>query len=267
VGAWRFPHYRSHRPWHPLAEYVVGMRRLPMKALQRQQTQARAKALWEGNTPYFLFPLQLDADTQIRFHAPAGGMRAAIGSVMQSFAACAPSDAKLVITEHPLDYSPLDLAQVVAMQTAALTLAGRVVFLRGGSPAALVNAARGLVTVNSTIGITALESSIPVITLGKAICNLAGLTCQLGLDAFWKQTMPPDAALFDAFRRVVAARTQINGGFHSDEGIGLAVAGALQRLQSQGAEPGQQRLPHPESPHAVALPPLDSVLVARATQA
>lgn len=243
LGGWRFPHYRSHRAWHPFVEYAVGARRFPLKLWRREKTLRRACALWEGKNPYFLFPLQLDADSQIRFHAPAGGMLAAIDAVMRSFAAHAPSEALLVITEHPLDYGPVDLPRVVAQRAASLGLGARVICLRGGSPAALVQGARGLVTVNSTIGISALAAQVPVITLGKAIYNLPGLTAQQGIDAFWQQPTAPDATLFDAFRRVVAARTQINGGFHSDEGIALAVAGAIEKLE-------QRALPV----HAVATP-------------
>lgn len=235
LGAWRFPHYRSHRALHPFVEYAVGARRFPLKAWTREQTVRRACALWEGSAPYFLFPLQLDADSQIRFHAPAGGMLAAIDTMMRSFAAHAPAEALLVITEHPLDYGPVDLPQAVAQGAAALGLGARVVCLRGGSPAALVQAARGLVTVNSTIGISALAVQVPVIALGKAIYNLAGLTAQQGIDAFWQQPTAPDAAVFDAFRRVVAARTQIYGGFHSNEGIALAVAGAIEKLEQRTA--------------------------------
>ena len=235
LGRWRFPHYQTHRPWHPMREYVVGARRLPAKLLARKQTNQRATALWQGAAPYFLFPLQLDADSQIRFHAPAGGMSTAIATVLQSFAHHAPVGALLVITEHPLDYGPVNLASVIARLVAELGLASRVVFLRDGSPAPLVQAARGLVTVNSTIGITALASGVPVITLGAAIYNLPGLTSQLGIDRFWQRPQPPEPALFEAFRCVVAARTQINGGFYSAQGIAVAVAGAVSRLEHAAA--------------------------------
>ena len=127
--------------------------------------------------------------------------------------------------------------------------------LTRGSPAALVNAARGLVTVNSTIGITALAANIPVIALGTAIYGLPGLTHQAHLDVFWRAPQPPDAALFAAFHRVVAARTQINGGFYSAQGIALAVEGALQRLLHTAALPAKPEpiryLPQPTSATAL----------------
>lgn len=242
MGAWRFPHYRSHRPWHPFVEYAVGARRLPLKVFTRKKTQGQIERIAGGTRPYFLFPLQLDADSQIRFHAPEGGMTAAIQNAIQSFARHAASDALLVLTEHPLDYGPVDLGQVIAQIAAALGVSGRVVFLRGGSPPALIYKARGMVTVNSTIGITAMAASIPVMTLGTAIYDIPGLTCQDGIDAFWQNPQPPQPRIFDAFRRVLAARTQINGGFFSREGITQAVAGAVLRLEQRASARAASRL-------------------------
>jgi len=251
MGSWRFPHYRSHRPWHPFVEYAVGARRLPLKVFAQRKTEGQIERIVNGACPYFLFPLQLDADSQIRFHAPEGGMTAAIQNAIHSFARHADNHALLVLTEHPLDYSPVDLGQAIAKIAAAMGISRRVVFLRGGSPPALILKARGMVTVNSTIGITALTANIPVITLGTAIYDMAGLTCQDGLDAFWQQPQAPQPRLFDAFRRVLAARTQINGGFYSAEGIAKAVAGAALRLEQLAAK--RQTLPlHAEHPQHVA---------------
>jgi capsular polysaccharide export protein len=163
-------------------------------------------------------------------------MAGAIDTVIRSFAAHSGPEATLVITEHPLDYGPVELGRTVARVAAGCGVSGRVLFLRGGSPPHLIGAARGLVTVNSTLGITALAGGIPLVALGRAIYNFQGLASQQGIDAFWQQPQAPDAALFDAFRKVVTHRTQINGGFFSDTGIALAVAGAMSRLEQCAAE-------------------------------
>lgn len=227
----RFPHYRSHRPWHPFREYLIGAWRLPLKLATRRRTTTIVRQLSSEATPYFLFPLQLAADSQIRFHAPAGGLPGIVAGVVESFARHAPRDCRLVITEHPLDYGPLDLPRLVRDLAVEHAVTERLVFLRGGSPAELIAAARGLITVNSTIGITAMAEGVPVLALGTAIYNLPGLACQHGLDGYWSAPSAPDPILFQAFRRVVAARTQINGGFFSREGIARAVEGSLRRLR------------------------------------
>jgi capsular polysaccharide export protein len=237
LGRWRFAAAGTHRPWSPFTEYAVGARRFPLKRLTRRRTIETANAIASAGQPYFLFPLQLDADTQIRFHADVGGMAGAITRVMDSFAAQADATTRLVITEHPLDYGPVDMSRVVHAQAQRLGVGERVVFLRGGSPECLLRQARGVIVVNSTMGIAALAAGVPVLTLGRALYDLPGLTAQQGLDNFWAAPTPPDAGLFDAFRRVLTARTQINGGFHSREGITLAVQGAVARLEQAEWQP------------------------------
>ena len=250
LGAARYPHYRTHRPWNPLSEYAVGARRLPLKLATAAGTRAAVQALigGAGAAPYYLFPLQLAADSQIRYHAPPGGLPAQIRRVIASFAAQAPAHLRLVITEHPLDYGPLDIAARVAALAQEHAVADRLRFLRGGSPPGLIAAARGLITVNSTIGITALDLGVPVLALGRAIYNLPGLCDQQGLDGYWQSPTAPERVLFEAFRKVVAARTQVNGGFFSGEGIARAVEGSLRRLEASARTPSRPAADVPPPP-------------------
>src|SRR5207244_275834 len=72
---------------------------------------------------------------------------------------------------------------------------------------------------------------VPVVALGQAVYSLPGLTFQGPLDEFWLHGAPADPVLFDAFRRVVVARTQINGGFYGGRAIDMAVQGAARRVE------------------------------------
>ena len=94
---------------------------------------------------------------------------------------------------------------------------------------------RGMITVNSTMGLVAMDCGVPVVALGQAVYALPGLTFQGDLDDFWLNAAPADPVLFDAFRRVVVARTQINGGFYGASAIAMAVQGAAQRLEQPAA--------------------------------
>jgi capsular polysaccharide export protein len=137
-----------------------------------------------------------------------------------------------VVTEHPLDLGVVNLESITRSLATKAGVGERVLYLRGGSSNELVRGSRGLITVNSTMGILGLTFGVPVIALGHAIYDMPGLTFQGGLDDFWAQRKAPDASAFDAFRRVVAARTQLNGGFYSKMGLALAVDGAVSRLQA-----------------------------------
>jgi capsular polysaccharide export protein len=248
-----YPGYRTHKPWHPLQEYRAGARRFFGKPAARQRATRLIELLLADTRPYYLFPLQLETDAQIRFHSGFGSMAPPIEAVIESFAAQAPEQARLVVTEHPLDTGVFDLGQVTREQAERRGVADRVVFLQGGSPEALLRGSRGIVTVNSTIGLLALSYGLPVKTLGHAIYDLPGLACQRPLDQFWLAGSAPDAVLFDCFRRVVAARAQINGGLYSALGLRLAAEAAAQRLSA--APP--QTLPAPNRPHPAAATPSD----------
>src|ERR1700753_2157524 len=89
-----------------------------------------------------------------------------------------------------------------------------------------------MVTINSTSGTLALAAGVPVITLGQAVYDMPGLTFQGTLDAFWTEASPPDASLFAAFKRVLAHRCLVRGGFFSTEGVRLLTEGAVARLET-----------------------------------
>lgn len=232
IGAWRFPAYRSYRPWSSWVEYAGGARRFVRKPSAKRRLARLLDEFAAAGRPYYLFPLQIDADSQIRDHSRFGGVAPAIEFVIESFARYAPGEAALVITEHPLETSPHDWRRVVADVSGRFGVADRVHFFEGGSPERTIAESRGVVTVNSTLGYLALALGRPLIALGAAIYGIPELTFQGALNAFWRAGTPPDPVVFDAFRRVVAARTQVNGSFYGAEGVRLAVAGAAARLEA-----------------------------------
>jgi capsular polysaccharide export protein len=235
VGAlWlRFPHYRTHRPRNRMVEYASWSRKVALRPWTSLRTRAQAALLTE-QTRFFLLPLQLDGDSQIRQHSRFGGMRPAIAQIIESFAAAAPADTVLVVKEHPLDDGLVCWRKLVMRLAAAAGLGDRVVYLESGDLDWLVGHATGLVTVNSTTGTLALEKDIPVATLGLAIYDIAGLTHQGPLDTFWTAPSPPDRLLYQAFCRVLISRCLLPGSFFSQQGIKMLVDEAVCRLEADG---------------------------------
>ncbi len=229
---WRFPHWSNHRPWHPLAEGVGWLRRLSRRKQAARRSAVLLAALEAPDTDYMMLPLQLDADAQVRLHSGFDGVSDAIRVVIASFAAHAPPSLRLVIKEHPLDNGLRDWAALVAAEAARHGVASRVDYLEIGDIALLVRKAKGLITINSTTGTLALAWNVPVITLGRAVYDLAGITFQGRLDEFWAEPGTPDQALFAAFRRVLIERCLISGGFFSEEALETLVAGAVARLKA-----------------------------------
>lgn len=239
AGIWRFPHYATHRPYYQLIEYAGWLRRLALKRRAERRAAAAIEGLPDGPAPLFLFPLQLDCDYQVRVHSPFRAMHLAIEHVLASFAHHAPAAARLIVKLHPLDSGLVDWAALIGYLAVELGIADRLAILDGGDLGKLLLRQPAVVTVNSTVGTLALACGLPVIALGKAVYDIAGLTFQGELDDFWSMPTPPDAALFDAFRRVLAARCLIPGSLFNEAGLSLAVDAAVDRLEATYARPAR----------------------------
>jgi len=226
-----FPRYRTHAPVAAPVEYAGYVRRYARLRLRQPQDEARVAELARQAAAFFLLPLQLNSDAQIRDHSRFDGMAGVVEFVMESFARHAPPDARLVVKNHPLDMGLVDYPQLVGALSARFGLAGRIDYLETGSIETLLRHALGMVTVNSTTGTLALGLGCPTIALSDPIYNLPGLCFQGGLDDFWTARPPPDAELFRRFRNTVVHTTQVNGGFYCRPGIALAVANCLRMLE------------------------------------
>ncbi|WP_186807665.1 capsule biosynthesis protein [Swaminathania salitolerans] len=226
-----FPHWKDHRPWHPLREGVGWLKRLSRRRRAERRTQALLRQIDSFSGPMMLFPLQLDADAQVRLHSAFDGIASAIETVIGSFARHAPRNMLLVIKEHPLDNGVKDWRRLIRETAKRHRVEGRVCYMEAGDIALIIHRAKGVVTINSTTGTLALAFGIPVITLGHAVYDIPGLTNQGRLDQFWSAPGEPDRATFEAFRRVLIETCLIPGGFFSEQGLGLLVERAIERLE------------------------------------
>ncbi len=233
LSRWRYPGWQNHRPWHPVVEGMGWARKLNRRKQRRDEASALIDRLLTSHERYFLFPLQLDSDAQIRLHSPFAGIADALSVVLTSFARHAPQDVRLVVKEHPLDNGVRDWELYARDIAQRLGVAERVDYLAWGDIEAISQHSQGMVTINSTSGTLALAQGVPVVVLGTAIYDMPDLTNQAGLDQFWTNPVPPDAATFAAFRRVLIDRCLIPGGFFSDEALDKVVRHAVARFEGR----------------------------------
>ena len=228
-----YPGYRTHSPLCAHAEYSAYLKRTATLVQVKRRNLADIQSLIYGRKPFWLVPLQLSSDAQIRHHSPFRSMSHMLEVTLDSFARMCRPDAILVIKNHPLDTGQDDYAHIIDEICERIRLKReRILYLETGPLPALLNHARGVVTVNSTVGGSALVHGRPLKTLGNAIYDMPGLTYQGGLDTFWRYTKQPDQRLFRWFRNTVIHGTQINGGLYSKESIELTVKNTLPEMLS-----------------------------------
>lgn len=229
-----FPGYRTHAPYSAPIEYLGYIRRLTMlRLVDEERSRKLVNRLIGSSAPFFLLPLQLSSDAQIRDHSRFDDMTGVIEFVMESFAQHATDNARLVIKNHPLDMGLDNFPRIIATLEHRFGLNGRIDYLESGDLITLLQHARGVVTVNSTVGSLSIGQGCPTITLSDPIYNLPGLTFQGQLEEFWQDGIKPDAQLFRRFRNAVIHTTQVNGGFYSVPGIALAVENCRRILAAE----------------------------------
>lgn len=246
LGRLAYPFHNTHRAEAPLTEaFGWAWKYLKAKATKRsadeQLNLLRDKA-------YFLLPLQLSGDYQIRNHSPFPDMPAAAAFVMESFAAHAPADAHLLVKAHPLDSSFFGWNGFIRRRARKLGIGDRVHYVDGGDLDHLAASADGMVCVNSTSATLALAAGTPVCTLGDAIYNVRGLTYDGHLDDFWSDPEPPLPGLYGAFRRVIVDRCLVRGGLASESAVTTLVQSMTDKLC--GKEPTVQIVASQESTFA-----------------
>ncbi|MEQ1953383.1 capsular biosynthesis protein [Mesorhizobium sp. CN2-181] len=240
VFAWFFyPHYRWHAIFHPLAEYYGWIGRLlngKRRAVEAEETIA---SVVDGPDPYFVMPLQLETDYQIRSYSVFRSQRTAIKLVISSFADHAQPNARLLIKVHPLDNGLIKWSDEIKAHAQRHSVADRVHFVDGGNLNRMVSQSAGVVTINSTAAMIGLQRGIPVKTLGLAIYDIPGMTDDQPLDRFWREAKAPNAELVGAFVRLVAATVHVRGNFYSDTGVDAGAAAIAKRLHEKSVnEPG-----------------------------
>lgn len=136
--------------------------------------------------------------------------------MIRDFAAHAPADVELAIKHHPLDRGFSDHGKLIRRLVHELGLAGRCHYLHDQHLPTLLRRAIGVVTINSTVGLSAVGEGVPVKVCGEAVYDIEGLVYRGPLARFWAEAPAyrPDIALWLAFRNVLIATTQFNGSFY-----------------------------------------------------
>jgi len=227
-----FPHYRGFKVENPVLAYLGTGWRLMFSGTRNQQVENTLAELKRNGAAYFLFPLQMENDYQIRAYSHYPDMDTPIAEVIRSFAAHADPRAHLLVKVHPWDPGLKNWGKIVNRLASGQGVSSRVHYLDGGNLNAMIRKSRGMVTINSTSGLQALRKACPVITLGQAVYDVPGLSFQGELNEFWKQATPPNLALRDAYINAMAATLQVRGVFYRQPGLNAAVVEAVQRLDT-----------------------------------
>ncbi|MGV6816501.1 MAG: capsule biosynthesis protein [Thiotrichales bacterium] len=211
----KFPYYEHHRPLNVFSEgskwIVSGWRKLKYAVIEKYRFQEFFR---QQQMPYFLVPLQVHTDMQVIAHSPYKDITDFIHYVLTSFAQHAGGEQAIVFKHHPLDRGYRDYTSYLARLEKELHLEGRVIYVHDCHLPTLLKHCRGVVTINSTVGLSALHHGKPVKVMGNAIYNIPGLAARSELDDFWTVPEKVDKEMYKGFRAWLLRNNQVGGSFY-----------------------------------------------------
>ncbi|MEM9282213.1 MAG: hypothetical protein AAGA96_10320 [Verrucomicrobiota bacterium] len=163
---------------------------------------------WSGK--FFLAPLQLGHDAQIQRHSPFKAMNEVMDLVANSFLENAEATDRLIFKIHPLDRGYRTFKE--KFQEISERLGKERVFLVDRVDLSLlIENSKGVVTVNSTVGLIALRHQAKVKVLGEAFYDLPCLTFQGELNQFWQAPHHPKKEDVQQFINMLEYTMQARG--------------------------------------------------------
>jgi len=206
----RYPHYRHHRDFSAIKEAFYGIRGLFRKGLYAVTERNYLPLLTQKLSKcYYFVPLQTHNDFQILEHSSYRSIEKFIIEVMESFSKFAPKHTYLVFKHHPVDRGRKKYDKFIREQSRLFGVEERVIVIHDVHLPSCLKHAIATVTINSTVGLSAIGHGIPTMTMGNAIYDMEGLTTTgMSLKCFWYEYRMPDEMLYCQFRQYLIDNTQ-----------------------------------------------------------
>jgi capsular polysaccharide export protein len=213
---YKYPQYLHHRDFSALKEFFYGIRDVWRKGLYKVAERDYEKLITHAlSKKYYFVPLQTHNDFQILQHSHYGSIEKFIIEVLESFAHHAPKNHYIVFKHHPVDRGRKNYHDFIMEQAESLGVKERILVFHDVYLPTCLQHAIGTVTINSTVGLTAIGYGIPTLTLGNAVYDIEGLTNKgTSLHRFWYHHKAPDPDLYGKFRGYLIEHTQLNGSFY-----------------------------------------------------
>ncbi|AWX15664.1 capsule biosynthesis protein [Mergibacter septicus] len=165
---------------------------------------------------FYILPLQVYNDSQVKIHSDFDSVADFLIYVLESFAKNAPKNLTLIVKHHPMDIGFTDYNNIIEKYKILYPhLKHKLYYIYDVPLPILLRKGKGMITLNSTCGISALIHNMPVITLGRANYDFEGLTHQGTLKNFWHKPTKPNKQVFRGFQNYHLNKTQINGSFYN----------------------------------------------------
>ncbi|EAL2844234.1 capsule biosynthesis protein [Campylobacter coli] len=205
-----------HRTLFPF-EFLFWFRSLYRKYLYKLTEKKLNQKIYSLEKKYFLAILQVYNDTQIKNHYRKS-IEEFIEELILSFANHARAKSYLVFKHHPMDRGYRNYSKLINELSQKYHVEGRIFYVHDTYLPTLLKNALGCITINSTVGLSAILEGCPTKVCGNAFYNFEGLAYPKKLQFFWREAhaYKPNPSLVINFKNYLLNTNQFNGNFYKN---------------------------------------------------
>ncbi|ECH4991893.1 capsule biosynthesis protein [Campylobacter coli] len=205
-----------HRTLFPF-EFLFWFRSLYRKYLYKFTEKKLNQKIYSLEKKYFLAILQVYNDTQIKHHYRKS-IEEFIEELILSFANHARAKSYLVFKHHPMDRGYRNYSKLINELSQKYHVEGRIFYVHDTYLPTLLKNALGCITINSTVGLSAILEGCPTKVCGNAFYNFEGLAYPKKLQFFWREAhaYKPNPSLVINFKNYLLNTNQFNGNFYKN---------------------------------------------------
>ncbi len=209
-----------HRTLYPF-EFLFWFRSLYRKYLYKFTEKKLNQKIYSLEKKYFLAILQVYNDTQIKHHYKKS-IEEFIEELILSFANHARAKSYLVFKHHPMDRGYRNYSKLIDELCQKYHVEGRIFYVHDTYLPTLLKNALGCITINSTVGLSAILEGCPTKVCGNAFYNFEGLAYPKKLQFFWREAhaYKPNPSLVINFKNYLLNTNQFNGNFYKNSFLG-----------------------------------------------
>ncbi|EMU7113207.1 capsule biosynthesis protein [Campylobacter coli] len=209
-----------HRTLYPF-EFLFWFRSLYRKYLYKFTEKKLNQKIYSLEKKYFLAILQVYNDTQIKHHYKKS-IEEFIEELILSFANHARAKSYLVFKHHPMDRGYRNYSKLINELSQKYHVEGRIFYVHDTYLPTLLKNALGCITINSTVGLSAILEGCPTKVCGNAFYDFEDLAYPKKLQFFWREAhaYKPNPSLVINFKNYLLNTNQFNGNFYKNSFLG-----------------------------------------------
>lgn len=224
-----------HRPVYPLGELSGWIRNIWRRLRLARKQEARAgELIGRHSGRFFLVPLQVPTDANLQGAACGWSSRRLIETAVASFARHAAADCRLVFKIHPLARGHGSTVRDILEAARGNGISDRIDVLETGPLGPLARHCAGMITINSTSGLSAIAHGRPLMVVGRAVySNSEFAICANGkpdFDRFWAGAPVAPEGRRKAFLSWISDHALLPGDFYARAGQAVAVKAMARKI-------------------------------------